>query len=114
MHSKYAPRRFTEQKPRPSAEDYDGLLSPQQNEDLIRRHEKAIQDEIQQLQNESRSYRHKSSPRNARKQSPIRSKYVEDQVSPQSFNEFKAPAHRPMTDVKSIKVTKSRTNSNVR
>ena len=35
-------------------------------------------------------------------------------MAPQTYPEFKAPSHRPMTDVKSIKVTKSRSNSNVR
>jgi len=33
---------------------------------------------------------------------------------PQTYPELQKPSHRPMTDVKSIKVTKSRSNSNLR
>ena len=39
---------------------------------------------------------------------------MEDQMIPQNYNEIKEPSRRPMTDVKSIKVTKSRSGSNVR
>ena len=73
----------------------------------MRRHEKAIQDEIENLQNESRSYRRKSSPRRV---SPIRNKYAEDMTPPTNYAKVR-PAR---TDVKITKVINSRSNSNIR
>lgn len=108
------PRRLTEQKQRQDEGFDDDYISPRQSAELVRHHQKAIQNEIESLQNDSRTYRQKTSPRHVRKSSPIRSTYAEDQVPPTNYADFKASQRPQLTDVKSIKVAKSRSNSNVR